>query len=386
MVTAVQLKRGKLILLFLVSLCLLGVGVIMGIRSFLVGHGEAYGVSREIPWGILISTYVFWAGLSCGLSVTSAVGHLLHNRPLGAIGARSVFLAIATIFAGFLAIGLELENPWRLPIWVALSPNLRSNIWWMGTLYTVYVILLLLEFTLMTLGKHKASARTGLLAGLSDIAAFSNLGAVFALLAAHPFWYGTYIPTFFIPSALMNGAAAIIFFTWLAYRLSEREMEPEVVQGLQVAGKIYGFTIAICIFFLGWKIAASIAGKPYGSWEAIMALLKGPLAFNFWVFEVCLGLVIPLLVIIGVRARDINAMAYVGGLSLIAAFVMRYDQVVAGQLVPHYAHMHIYGLPQYYHYAPSLCEWLIVIGSLGLFGALFAWGEMAFKGHPPVHH
>ncbi len=378
-------KNSKIVGLFVVSLILLVIGLGAGIRSFVVGHMEAYGVTREIPWGVLISTYVFWVVTSTGLCLTSSIGHVFGYKPMEPVASRSIFLAICTILAGFFAIGMELENPWRLPIWNSLSPNLRSNIWWMGTLYGAYLFFMLIEFGLIRLHRHKQAALAGLLGVISGVAAHSNLGAVFGLLHAHEFWYGPYMPIYFIASAMMSGAAAIIFFTWFAYRFSGREMDESTVKALQVTGKVYALLTAVVIFFTVWKIIASLAGKPHGKWETIMAFLKGPFAFNFWVFEVFLGLVLPFLVVVGVRARDINAMALVSGLALLAIFVMRYDLVIGGQIVPHYAGMHIYGLPEYYHYTPSLSEWLVVLGSLGLFGALFLWGEMAFDGHKPIH-
>ena len=380
------IRNNRIIGLFFFSLILLIIGLATGLRGFMVGHEHAYGISREVPWGILISTYVFWALLSSGLCLTSSIGHIFGYKPMLPITNRSTFLAIATILAGFFAIGLELESPWRLPIWNALSPNLKSNIWWMGTLYSIYLFFILIEFALLRLGKHKEAAKAGLIGLIAEIAAVSNLGAVFGLLHAHEFWYGPYMPIYFIASAMMSGAAAIIFFTWLAYKLSGRQMEDSMVSALQVTGKVYALITAVVIFFTIWKIIASLAGKPHGKWETLMALMQGPLAFNFWVFEIFLGLLLPFVVVIGVRAKDINAMAYVAGLALLAIFVMRYDLVVGGQIVPHYHGMHIYGLPEYYQYFPTLSEWLVVLGSFGLFGALFFWGEMAFDGHKELHH
>ncbi len=381
-----NLKNSRVMGLFVISLILLGIGLAAGLRGFLVGHEHAYGISREVPWGILISTYVFWVVTSTGLCLTSSIGHVFGYAPMHPIASRSIYLAIATILSGFLAIGLELENPWRLPIWNTLSPNLRSNIWWMGTLYGAYLFFMLIEFGLIRLGRHKEAALAGLLGVISGVAAHSNLGAVFGLIHAHEFWYGPYMPIYFIASAMMSGAAAIIFFTWFAYRITGRKMEPEMVEALRVTGKVYALLTAVVIFFTIWKIIASLAGKPHGKWETIMAFIKGKYAFNFWVFEVFMGLVLPFLVVVGVRARDINAMAYVAGLALLAIFVMRYDLVVVAQLVPHYHGMHIYGLPEFYHYVPSLTEWLIVLGTFGMFGALYLWGEIVFNGHKDTHH
>ncbi|MDH3360325.1 MAG: polysulfide reductase NrfD, partial [Desulfobulbaceae bacterium] len=54
----------KLTLLFVI-LALVGVGA--GLYAQMVGHHHAYANTRELPWGILISTYAFFAITSTGL-------------------------------------------------------------------------------------------------------------------------------------------------------------------------------------------------------------------------------------------------------------------------------------------------------------------------------
>jgi len=78
-------------------------------------------------------------------------------------------------------------------------------------------------------------------------------------------------------------------------------------------------------------------------------------------------------------------MAIVSGLALLAIFVMRYDLVVVGQIVPHYHGLGIVDMPHYYSYTPSLYEWLVVLGGFGLCGMLFFMGERIFRGHVDEH-
>ena len=52
------------------------VGVASGIHALYVGHEHTYGVSRGVPWGILIAAYVFFVVTSTGLCIVSSVGHV----------------------------------------------------------------------------------------------------------------------------------------------------------------------------------------------------------------------------------------------------------------------------------------------------------------------
>ena len=182
-------------------------GVAFGLHAMLIGHDHAYGVTREVPWGLLIATYVFFVVTSTGLCLVSSISHVFNVDALRPIAKRSVFMAIVTIVAGFLVIGFEIANPWRMPIYNMLSPNPTSNIWWMGTLYGVALGLMIVEFICLQLGKHKVAIVAGFITVIAEIAANSNLAAVFGLLNGREFWHGPYLPIFFITSAVMVGAA-----------------------------------------------------------------------------------------------------------------------------------------------------------------------------------
>jgi Ni/Fe-hydrogenase subunit HybB-like protein len=64
---------------------------------------------------------------------------------------------------------------------------------------------------------------------------------------------------------------------------------------------------------------------------------------------------------------------------LIGVFILFYDLVIVGQLIPHYQHYHVVDLPQYYPYTPSLHEIMISVGAIFFFLTTFIFGEMLFK-------
>jgi len=132
------------LLLITLSMVLAAAGI--GLVAMFKGHEAYYNVTREIPWGILISTYVFFVVTSTGLCLVSSIGHVFGVQDFMPIAKRSVFLSIATILSGFFVIAFEIKIPWRMAIYNVISPNLTSNIWWMGTLYGVYLAFMFAEY------------------------------------------------------------------------------------------------------------------------------------------------------------------------------------------------------------------------------------------------
>jgi len=106
------------------------------------------------------------------------------------------------------------------------------------------------------------------------------------------------------------------------------------------------------------------------------ALVRGPLTTNFWLFEIGIGLVLPflLLVVTGMRSRQALSLAAL--MVLVGQFFSRYNLVVTGLIVPQY--LGYDNLPLYQRYAPSVPEYLLVIGGFGVIGCGFLLGERSF--------
>ncbi len=349
-----------------------------------IGYRHAYGVSREVPWGILISTYIFFVVTSTGLCIISSIGHVFGVKDFLPIAKRSVFLSVVTIFAGFTVIFFDIENPLRMALYNVISPNLTSNIWWMGTLYGAYMVFMAVEFIFLLIEKHKIAMYAGLAGLISGIAAHSNLGAIFGMLHGREFWYGPFMPIYFIASAMMSGCAAIIFFTWLGYRVNNERMDKPMERAMEVVGKLCTVMIAVLMFFTVWKlIIGSVAPAKY---EVIKSMLHGHFAVNFWVFEVLMGMAAPFVLFLLSRWRNLNMMFVASSLMVVGIFFMRFDLVIAGEAVPSYYEL---GVKEYSHllsYSPSFSEIMIVSAGMGIVAMSFLLGEKVFKGHKTEIH
>jgi len=90
----------------------------------------------------------------------------------------------------------------------------------------------------------------------------------------------------------------------------------------------------IYIFFEVWKILVGTYGKPPHEYEAIMAFINGPYSTNFWLFEVICGLVIPVLILLVPKFKTTAGYLFAGLSNLVGIFIIRYDLVIGGQIVP----------------------------------------------------
>jgi molybdopterin-containing oxidoreductase family membrane subunit len=367
-------------LLFALGMMIVYGASIAGFDAMRIGYRHAYGVTRELSWGILISTYIFFVVTSTGLCIVSSIGHVFGVKDFMPIVNRAVFLSVVTIFAGFTVIFFDIENPFRMAIYNLISPNLTSNLWWMGTLYGAYMLFMGIEFVMLLLKNHRFATYAGLAGLLSGIAAHSNLGAIFGMLHGREYWYGPYMPIYFITSAIMSGCAAIIFFTWLGYKVNNEMMDKPMERALEAVSKLCALMIAVTIFFTVWKIITGLVGAP-GKYEVIMAMLFGPYAFNFWVFEVMLGMAIPFLILLRSQFKNINMSFLASAMMVLGIFFMRYDLVVVGQIVPAYHDLGVNEYSHLVHYIPSLHEIMIIVGGLGIVASTFLLGERIFRGH-----
>ncbi len=376
--TAIAKRPGEMI--WFAVLCLGMMAGAAGVVTVLIkGHAHVYNVTREIPWGILISTYVFFVVSSTGLCLVSSLGDVWGFEKFAIIGRRGHLLALLTLCTGFGTMAMELNHPIRMGIYAILSPNFSSPIWWMGTLYGFYMLCLIIEFTSLMRGWKRMAFYSGLAGFFAAITAHSNLGAVFGLLEARHFWYGSYMPIYFIVSALASGAALTVMIVYFNHKARGIALSPRYEEFMYTMGKLQALFLGILLFFAVWKIIPGLYGQPPEKYEATMALLNGPLAFNFWFFEMGLGILIPLAIVANRKTRTVFGVAMAGLLSTIGIFFMRYDLVIAGQLVSMRPEHVEGGGHQLLHYVPSLTEIGIVIGSIALCLFLYTLAEKIFN-------
>ncbi len=367
------------VLIFLALALISVLGLSFGLHSILVGHDQTFGTSREVPWGLLVSPYVFFACLSTGLCIVSSLGQVFGISTFQSIVPRTIFLAIITMATGLMCIMLELENPWRVGFYALSSPHQSSNIWWKTTIYSLYLIFMVCNFMLLTLKMEKRAKIFAIIAFVAVTLGNLNMNSDMGLLSARGFWSENYMPLYFLLLSTLTGCAAILLFSWIGKTFSGQIPEVKDDMALKATGKLFMVLLLGILYFTGVKIMGGFYPQFTNNPEAMSLLVQGDFSLNFWIGEVGLAVLLPLALIFITRGEKTNVLALAGLSCLTGVFVLFYDLVIVGQLIPHYSQYNVVDLPQYYSYSPSLHEIMITTGALFFFFAAFILGEMLFK-------
>ena len=372
----------KMLLGFFALLAMAGAAV--GLQGMIVGYHHVYGVTRQISWGLLISAYIFCVVTSTGLCIVSSIGHVFGGEAFMPIAKRAVFMSIMFMFGGFCIIFFDIENPFRMAIWNVFSPNFVSNMWWMGTLYGMYLVFMVIEYYFLLEQNHTLSRLMGFFGLVVGIAAHSNLGAVFGMLHGRPFWYGPYLPIYFIFSAAMSGGCAILFFTTLGWRINPEIMNQRMERAVKAVTQITIFLISVIIFFTIWKIITGMVSE--GKHLVIMSFLTGDYAINFWVFEVFLGMLLPLYLLIRSRGKNFKFLRRTREMMMVGIFFMRYDIVIPGQMESVYHSLGVVEESELLTYTPSFHEIMASLFGIGFIALAYFAGEKMLNGHQLEKH
>ncbi len=348
--------------------------LVIGVSLYLMHGHHAYNVTREHPWGLLIAVYIFFVVSSTGFCIVGSLGDVFGFKDFTMISKRAIFGSIVTILAGFTVIAFEIGHPVTMMIYNVLSPGLTSAIWWMGTLYGLYLTFMIIEFYFLLnndMKKAKIFGLTGLLVGL---AAHSNLGSVFGFLNARTISQGVFYPTYFILTAFITGIFLSFIIMGFRYKLNFNEKTKKLLEGL---AKIQGLLISILIFFVTWKLLTDMYGGMPNRAEVAEHILGSG---SFWT-EVILAMVLPLLIILKDFGKSPVLMFWASLSGMVGIFFMRYNLVHDTQLKPlQMMKVREYQLPpEWIHYFPSATEIMISLGGLGLCVLLYYVGTKAFN-------
>lgn len=348
-------------------------------HALLAGHDNTFGTTREIPWGLLISPYVFFACLSTGLCIVLALAQIFRIEVLKPLIPRTAFLALITMSTGLMCITLELENPWRVGFYSLFSPHPSSNIWWKSTIYSLYLIFMVFNLLALYLKDEKKARIFAIIALITVTMGNLNMNSDMSLIGGRAFWSENYMPLYFLSLSTMTGCAAILLFTWLGNIVYKRPDNNDEKLAIIATGRLFSVLLLGILYFSIVKIMGGFSPQFTNNPEAMALLVQGAFAPNFWIGEVGLAVALPLFLIFITKGKNRNILALAGISCLVGTFVLFYDLVIVGQMVPHYFQYNIVDLPEFYSYSPSLHEIMITIGAIFFCLAAFMFGEILFK-------
>lgn len=342
-------------------------------------HGEhAMGTTNKVPWGILIAGYEYFVGISTGLLLVAALGYIFHVKAIIPIGKSLLMFAIFSLISGFAILLVELGNPLNF-IHYFLTPNFTSPIWWMAPLYGIYLMLLVALTVFAVRGNQTLIRPFAIMTAASAVVALICIGFLFGFIIARPYWNGPISPLYFILTSVFSGIAMASVIAYLQGR-QKKSGSLETIKFLRTMSLSMMGTMVI--IYIG-KTFVGLYGQVPGKYESLLALLTGPLSFNYWILEISLALIIPFALIVSAKKLSAMKLGLAGLLSLTGIFFMRFNMVIAGQITPLKVVKNPADGTAFNLFSVTWSEWALIIGGIGIMALLYQQRELLER---IIHH
>ncbi len=369
-----------------------GAGLAAGIYVLMNGLGVT-NLSDKVPWGLWITIDLSSIALSAGAFSLCAAVYLAGLKQYYPVARTATFIGFVGYSMAMMCLFMDIGRPDRF--WHGfVFWNPHSVLWevtmCVGLYFTVLTLEVLPIIANLKFLKERFPKLTGRFSKLHHYAPYfaiaglilsmlhqSSLGATYGVLKARPFWYSPSLSFMFMFSAVIGGIALTVLVSMLADRYHPRA---NVDQGhLERLSHIIGWGLVVYLYFRFWyTFSMSYTYEP-GQTEGLRLIVSGPLALNFWVGEILLGAVIPIVVLLKKSLRN-NFLSRVIALICIVIGVVtyRWNLNLSGQLI-HMASTPI-GVEVYFaKYVPSLIE-ILVGGGVVSYGILAIFLGIDFLG------
>lgn len=344
---------------------------------FAFGHTNAnYG--SYVVWGLWVAMYLFFAGVAAGCFMLASLDILFRVPAFKGLGKVALWVGLVSLGSGLLSIWLDLGHLDR--IWkVYLQGNPGSVMFQMVWGYTIFGLLMLVSLVLAVRAPESRWLRV--LGGIGLVLSLFVSGAVGALLgvqAARPFWHVGLFPVQFPVFSFASAVAAVLLVVgWFGAKDN-----PLRARQLWIMAVISMVLLAVKVYFMWADFSQSLYGNVPQNVDAVNEVLFGQYWWAFWILQILLGTLIPLIVLAQRRLATNGVWVGVAGLLLLMGYAVARGLILFPALtVPELTQLAtaFTGPHLTFDYFPSLMEWAVTIGIIGLATLAFLIGTDVLK-------
>jgi molybdopterin-containing oxidoreductase family membrane subunit len=349
-------------LLYVVS----GLALLFGLWGiydrFVFGHMHAnYG--SYVTWGLWVAMYMFFAGVATGAFMLATLDYLFELPLFKGTGRAALWGAFVTMPAALAAIGLDLGHMTR--IWkVYLQPNFGSVMAQLVWGYTIFLIIVAACLWLSFRPQRSLLMKPLMIIGLF-LAIFlsGGVGALLGVNQSRASWHVGNLPAQFPIFNLASGVALMLMaIGWFGPKNDERRPHQ-----LRVLGIALSVLLLVKAYYLWTDVSQALyQGGSHGA-EAVNLVLFGPYGWAFWLLQLGLGMLAPLIALTTPAGRSGGIAGLMGVLVLLGMAVARANIIFPALTLPE-----LQGLGEAFQgphlsftYSPSLMEWAVTAGIVG---------------------
>ena len=278
-------------------------------------------------WGLYITMFMFFVGLSAGGLIISSVPKAFGIRGFGGISKVAVMSSIAATVAAIGFVVVDLGQPLRVWELFAYS-NLGSPLMWDIIVLATYLILSCAYLWAQVRAEAGRVSSTALrvisvVALVCAVLVHSVTAWIFGLQQGREMWHTALLAPWFVSSALVCGTGLVICVAAALRRAGYLALEQAYLVKL---AKLLGAFVVVDLYFFGCDLLTE--AFPGGEGLAVVDMLvSGPLAPFFW-GEVVLSVAAAVVCFVpSLRTSPLLALA---GVAAILAILCKRVQLLVG--------------------------------------------------------
>ena len=356
-------------------------GIAAWIYQLVNGLGVT-GMNNGTSWGLYITCFMFFVGLSAGGLIVASSASVFHVADYKKVALPAVILSTVCICCAGMFVLIDLggiQRVWR----IVTGPNPTSPLFWDICVITLYLVINVVYLYFMKSKKPGAQDKVAIVSRFAlpiAILVHSVTAWIFGLQIAREGWYSAIMAPIFVASAMDSGLALLLIVLLALSAAKVFDL------GRKLMGALAGLLatcIAVDAFFIGCELLTVAYPQTAGGMETLGEMFFGATAPFFW-FEIIAGLALPFLILVFSRNRQRPALVILASaLVVVGVFFKR-----VWLLFTAFIHPNVYGAPGISSgssagvhadaagiwstvgvYAPTWVEITVVIGVVSL-GAL----------------
>ena len=281
----------------------LGALTIAGVAAWIYQLANGLGVtgmSNGTSWGLYITMFMFFVGLSAGGLIVASSASVFHVADYKKVALPAVILSTVCICCAGMFVLIDLggiQRVWR----IITGPNPLSPLFWDICVITLYLAINVVYLAFMTSKKPGAADKVAVVSRFAlpvAILVHSVTAWIFGLEMAREGWYSAIMAPLFVVSAMDSGLALLILSLMGLNKSGRFKTDKKLLSNL--AG-LLTVCIAVDAFLVGCEVLTMAYPGAAGA-ETLAIMATGATAPFFW-FEIVIGLLIPFCILVFAKNR-----------------------------------------------------------------------------------
>ena len=257
------------------------------------------GMSNGVSWGLYITCFMFFVGLSAGGLIVASSAHVFHIESFKRVAMPAVITSTVCICCAGAFILIDLGGIQR--IWnMFVHLNFTSPLAWDMCVITTYLVINILDIVWLRRGDERKVQMLSYVALPVAILVHSVTAWIFGLEIAKEGWYSAIMAPIFVASAMDSGLALLMCVLAASKKAGVFDCGEKLFADL---ARLLATFIAVDAFFIGCELLTVAYPGAAGATELLGIMTSGATAPFFW-FEILGGLLVPFLLLASAKRRQ----------------------------------------------------------------------------------